>query len=54
MLELEMELFSAYLFSRVWNTSEHKTFVSTYMTFDFYNTIYTVIVWNTWEAVRGF
>ena len=54
MLELEMELFSASLFSRVCNTSEHKTFISNYMTFDFFNAVYTVIIWNTWEAVWGF
>ena len=44
MLELEMELFSASLFSRVCNTSEHKTFISNYMTFDFFNAVYTVII----------
>ena len=54
MLELEMELSSASLFSRVWKTSEHKTFVSNYMAFDFYNAVYTVIIWNISEAVWGF
>lgn len=51
MLELEWN-FSASLFSRVCNTSEHKTFISNYMIFDFLMQ-FTLLLFETHEKQFG-